>query len=363
MNYPENNEQISENFINFTDNEIKQKYENFLKSLTNVVAQGSSLYVSSPRLAEDLKIVKKFSYIDQQLESSDGQSAAISPFEINEPANKYFDTHRNNKYELATVVPGLTNKETYILTDFINYNPDNNYDYEQYHAKYSYRQLGLQEGNEFFIPGLSLRKITLNDNLPGFTQNQTKTNPLAVVAPADIVTGTVVTKLANTYYVGSTVTNNIYDDYASTIIVHNGQLINGQPITGKVFINCIEDGYTFSRKEYNKAVIQTLPNIDSNETVATRGWQYSTTRLNRLPKRINVRELTEFGQTTPTNGGGGSFIQAPSNSSNGIIRSESDRNKIDYQSDLYPTESEEVYPLQEIPVLSMTYLGLLWLAE
>ena len=363
MNYPENNEQISENFINFTDNEIKQKYENFLKSLTNVVAQGSSLYVSSPRLAEDLKIVKKFSYIDQQLESSDGQSAAISPFEINEPANKYFDTHRNNKYELATVVPGLTNKETYILTDFINYNPDNNYDYEQYHAKYSYRQLGLQEGNEFFIPGLSLRKITLNDNLPGFTQNQTKTNPLAVVAPSDIVTGTVVTKLANTYYVGSTVTDNIYDDYASTIIVHNGQLIDGQPITGKVFINCIEDGYTFSRKEYNKAVIQTLPNIDSNETVATRGWQYSTTRLNRLPQRINVRELTEFGQTTPTNGGGGSFIQAPSNSSNGIIRSESDRNKIDYQSDLYPTESEEVYPLQEIPVLSMTYLGLLWLAE
>ena len=363
MNYPETNEQIKESFVGYDDFEIKVKYDNFIKSLKNVCAQGASLYVSSPKLAEDLGIVKKFTKVTQELQTSDAHSAAINPFEVNETAERYFDTHRNNKYELATPVVGLTNKETYILTDFINYNPDNSYDYEQYHAKYSYRQFGLQEGNEFIIPGLSLRKITTNENLPGFVQNQRRTETLPVVAPSDILTGTVVTKLANTYYNGSTVVNNPYDDYASTIIVYNGQLLSGQPINGKIFVNCVEDGYTFSRQEYNKAVIQIIPTPDTNETAATRAWQYSTNRLNRLPQRINVRELNELGQTTSTNGGGGSLIQAPSNASNGIIRSKTDYNNINYQSDLYASEAEEIYTIQQIPVLSMTWLGLQWLAE
>jgi hypothetical protein len=128
-------------------------------------------------------------------------------------------------------------------------------------------------------------------------------------------------------------------------------------------VNCVEDGYTFSREEYNKAVIQVVPTPDSNETTATRQWQYSTSRLDRKPRQINVRELTKFGQTTPSNGGGGPFIQAPSNSSNGIIRSQSDSGNINYQSDLYPETSEEIYTTQVIPVLSMTWLGLQWLAE
>ncbi len=363
MNYPESNQDVADSFISLQPFELKANYEKFIKSLQNVTSNGASLYVSSPKLAEDLGIVKKFTYIDQLVESSDAQSAAISPFEISEPADKYFDTHRINKYEVATPVSGLTNKLTYILTDFINYNPDNNYDYEQYHAKYAYRQFGLQEGNEFIIPGLSLRKVTTNQNLPGFLQNQKRTQPLAVVAPSDILTGTVVTKLANTYYNGSTVVNNPYDDYASTIIVRNGQILAGQPTNGKIFVNCVEDAYTFSRKEYNKAFIQVIPAEDTNESVATRAWQYSTSRLNREPAKFNISELTEFGQTTPTNGGGGPFIQAPTNSSNGIIRSESDRGNNDYQSDLYPKETEERYPLQEIPTLSMTWLGLEWLSE
>lgn len=361
MNYPENNEEIKESFVGYDNSEIKNKYEAFIKSLQNVVAQGANLYVSSPKLAEDLGIVKKFTYVDQLTQESDLQSASINPFESGEDAERYFDTHRNNKYNLATEVSGLTNKETYILTDFINYNPDNNYDYEQYHAKYSYRQFGLQEGNEFIIPGLALRSITLNDNLPGFTQNQKRTNALAVVAPSDIITGTVVTKLANTYYAGSTVTNNPYDDYASTIIVHNSQLLNGQPVTGKIFVNCVEDAYTFSRQEYNKAIIQIVPEGELGESIGTRSWQYSTARLNREPQRINVSQLTEFGQTTPTNGGGGPLIQAPTNSSNGIIRSENDFGNKNYQSDLYPKETEERYTIQEIPTLSMTWLGLEWL--
>lgn len=362
MNYPETNEQIKESFTGYDDFEIQQKYNNFIKSIKTVVANGAKLFISSPRLAQDLKIVKKFTEIPQLLQESDAASASLSPFELTEPAERYFDTHRNNKYNVATAIPGLTNKETYLLTDFINFTPETEYDFDEYHAKYSYRQFGLQEGNEFIIPGTALRKITENENLPGYKNNQHGTKTLMAVEPSDILTGTVVTKLANNYYNGSIITSNPYDDYATTIIVHNGQLLDGTPINGKIFINCVEDGYTFSREEYNKATIQVLPQTDVNENVATRAWQYSTTRLNRKPQRINISGLTLIGQTTPTNGGGGAFIQAPTNSSNGIIRSQTDKGNIDYQSDLYPTEEEEIYPLQEIPVLSMTYLGLQWLA-
>lgn len=363
MNYPETNEEIQEHFIGFDDFEIKVKYDNFIKSLQNVCAQGASLYVSSPRLAQDLGIIKSYKLIDQMLETSDAQSAAISPFEAGEPADQYFDTHRINQYQLQTEIAGLTNKETYILTDFINYVPSNINEPQQYHAKYAYRQLGLKEGNQFFIPSLSLLKIAENEKLPGFAANRKGTNQLPVVEPNQINAGTIVTKLQNTYYQNGQIVNNPSDDDATTIVVHNGQVLNGQPITGKIFVNFIEDGYTMSRREYNKARIQVVPQNDTNETTATRAWQYSTTRLNRLPQRINIRELTEYGQTTPTNGGGGPLIQAPTNSSNGIIRSLTDAGNVDYQSDLYSTEVEEIYPTQEIPVLSMTYLGLLWLAE
>lgn len=361
MNYPETNEQIKEHFVGYDDFEITKKYNNFINSLKTVVANGASLYVSSPRLAMDLGIVKNYIEIPQLVQESDAASASLSPFELAEPAERYFDTHRNNKYHVATTITGLTNKETYILTDFVNFMPETEYDYDQYHAKYSYRQFGLQEGNEFIIPGTALRKVTQNEKLPGFKDNQIGTKNIFAVNISDILAGTMVTKFANTYYNGSAIVDNPYDEYVTTIVVHNGQLLGTTPINGKIFVNCAEDGYTFSREEYNKAMIQVLPQNDINETVATRAWQYSTTRLNRLPQRVNVSALTLNGQTTPTDGGGGAFIQASSNSSNGIIRSKTDKDNVDYQSDLYPTIEEEIYPLQEIPVLSMTWLGLQWL--
>lgn len=361
MNYPETFEEIKNSFDN--DSTVRDKYNNFITSLRNVVAQGASLYVSSPLLAADLGVIKNYSLVDQKVETIDAQSAAINPFEPSEPSNQYFDTHRINQYHLATPVAGLTNKATYILTDFINYVPTDINTPEEYHAKYTYKPLGLLEGNEFYIPSLALRKVTENENIPGQRLNARGTKPLTVIKPADILTGTVVTKLQNTYYNGTSTLSNPDDDDATTIIVHNSQVLQGQPVLGKIFVNFVEDGYTMSRQDYNKAVIQVLPTPDINETTATRGWQYSTKRLNRLPQRINVRELTELGQTTPTNGGGGALIQAPTNASNGIIRSQTDSGNIDYQSDLYTTEAEEIYTLQEIPVLSMTYLGLQWLAE
>jgi len=362
VNYPERNEQIYEMFPNDTEQDVIKMYKNFIASLIDACSDGANLFVSSPKLAEDLGIVKKFIKIGQEIEDGDGRSAVVNPFQFGEPAERYFDTHRQNYYHVDTVVPGLTNKETWVLTEAINYIPKDEYDYEQWHLKYSYKQFGLQEGNEFIVPSLPIRQVATKDYLPGIRDNARLDGGINVVAPQDVLVGTVVTSLANNHYHGSTVVANEFDDHATTIIVHNGQLLRGKAITGKIFVNCIEDGYTMSRKDYNKAIIQVIPTNDPYETNSTKQWQYSTSRLNRLPKRVNVKELTNYGQTTPTNGGGGPLVQAATNSSNGIIRSVTDSGNKDYQSDLYPQESEEVYTLQEIPVLSMTWLGLQWLA-
>jgi hypothetical protein len=363
VNYPEYNEQIFEMFPNDPQSEILNKYAEFIKSLKIAAANGASLFVSSPKLAEDLGIVKQYSAITQEVELGDGRAAVVNPFQFDEPAERYFDTHRQNSYHLDTEIPGLTDKETWVLTEFINYLPKNTYDYEEYHAKYSYRQFGLEEGNEFIIPSLALRESTQNDSIPGFRQNARGTKDIYAVAPHNILAGTVVTSLANNHYHGANIVVNEFDDYATTIVVHDGQLLGNYPINGKIFVNCVEDSLTMSREEYNKATIQVIPNDVVNETTSTRAWQYSTSRLNRAPRRINIKDVTPYGQVIPTNGGGGPLIQAPTNSSNGIITSETVRNNTDYQSDLYPTESEEIYPIQEIPVLSMTWLGLQWLAE
>lgn len=361
MNYPETFEEITQSLGNENSSSVKFMYDSFIKSLKNLVVYGAKLYVSSEMLAGDLGLVRRFEKVSQAVETSDAQSAAISPFEASEAAETYFDTHRINKYHLSTEVPGLTNKATYILTDFISY--DGNDAATEYHAKYISKPLGIQEGNEFLIPGLALNSFTENDKLPGYRENSRGTKPLSVIEPADIIYGTPVTKMQNTYYVGDTAVANPHDDDITTLIVNTGDAFDGRQILGKIFLNVIEDGYTMSRQEYNKAIIQVIPVGDINETTQTRAWQYSTSRLNREPRKVNVRELTEYGQTKPTLGGGGPLIQAPSSSSNGIIRTQTDSENIDYQSDLYAGQAEEIYEIQEIPVLSMTYLGLQWLAE
>lgn len=361
MNYPDTWEEIETSLANENATSVKFMYDSFIKSLKNLVVYGAKLYVSSEMLAGDLGLVKEFSKVSQALETSDGQSAAISPFEASEPSEMYFDTHRINKYHLATEVVGLTDKNTYLLNDFISYQPTDGL--TEYHAKYVQKPLGIKEGNEFFIPGLALNSFTENDKLPGHRENARGTKDLSVIDPLNILYGTTITKLTNTYYVDDTAITNPNDDAVTTLILAPGDEFEGRQILGKIFLNVIEDGYTMSREEYNKATIQIIPVGDINENNQTRAWQYSTSRLNREPRKINVRSMTELGQTKPTLGGGGPLIQAPSSSSNGIIRSQSDSDNINYQSDLYASESEEIYEIQEIPVLSMTYLGLQWLAE
>lgn len=362
MNYPETNDEIYDNMPNTSQQEVMAIYKEFVNNILTAAANGTSVYVSSPKLASDLGIIRGHSVIDQMFEDAgDQQSALMNPFQFDEPAERYFDTHRNNKYQIVEEVAGLTDKQTWTMTDFINYVPEDQYDEEHWHVKYSYRPTGLKELDEFYIPGIALRHRTDRKDLPGYRNNYRGKDVLLATKDSDVLAGTVVSQLSNTVYVGGQLITNPYDNYATTIIVSGGQQIGGVTINGKIFVNFTEDAYTYSREDYNSAKIQVVPEDDPNESLSSLSWQYSTTRLNRKPQRINISELTFVGQTIPKDGGGGAFLQGASNSSNGIIRSQSDFGKPEYESDLYPSLDEEIYKTQEIKVLSMTWLGLKWL--
>ncbi len=354
MNFPTQNKEIVDSLFGYSDVKANEIYKDFVNNLKSAVNSGKSLYVSSPMLALDLGIVSRYVEVDQMLNiTGDAQSASISPFESGEPASAYFDTHRNNKHRVATVVPGLTNKQTYTMSDFVTYSPDRiNSDY---HIKYNYRQFGLQEGDEFIIPGLTTVPETLNGQLPGYLYNQRGTAPLAAFPQNSINLGVMVTKFSNLVYNGATLVTNPYNDYATTIAATYG--------SGKIFVNCVENGYAFSRSDYNTGLIQNVTAGQNSETVQTAAWQYSTKRLNKQ----NLYDFSEIsnliGQTTPTTGGGGAIVQSQSHCSNGLIRKKTNQGDLQYQSDLYTDATEEIFTTTQIPVLSMTWLGLQWLAE
>jgi hypothetical protein len=353
MNYPTENKEIIDSIKNESDAKTKQRYKEFINNIKTAINAGKDIYVSSPMLAVDLGVVSDYVSIDQMLDTTgDAQSAAISPFENGEPASNYFDTHRNIKYNVATTLAGLTNKPTYIMTDIVTYSP-NGVD-SDYHIKYNYRPSGLQQGDEFFIPGLTTVPETINSKLPGYIHNQRGTAPIYAFAPNKIIFGTAITTFSNTVYNGSSAVVNPYDDYVLTIAATYG--------TGKIFVNCAENGYAFSRSDYNTARIQNVTAGQNSETTLTAAWQYSTKRLNKK----NLYDFSDIsnsiGQTTPTDGGGGAFVQAQSHCSNGIIRKKTNKGDLKYQSDLYADFTEEIFATTEIPVRSMTWLGLQWLA-
>lgn len=353
MNYPTSKNEILEVFDTALLSEIDFRYAEFITNIKTAVSSGKSLFVSSPMLAIDLGIVSDYEEIDQLFnESGDGQSAAISPFESGEPAENYFHTHRNMKYHIVQTLAGLTNKPTYIMTDFVTYSPDRTN--SEYHIKYSNRQTGLQEGDEFYIPGLLTLPETINTNLPGYINNQKGLSKLIAFHTNKILFGTPITKFSNTYYVGSTPTQNPYDDYITTIAAEYGD--------GKIFVNCVENAYAMSRYDYNKGIIQNVSVGENAETAQTAAWQYSTKRLNKQNLYDFSEDTNLIGQTTPTNGGGGPIVQSQSHCSNGSIRLETNKDDLRFQSDLYPDFTEEVFATTEIPVSSMTWLGLQWLA-
>jgi hypothetical protein len=237
---------------------------------------------------------------------------------------------------------------SYILSDAISYATGLN---DEYHLKYQLRNTGLQVGDQMIIPSLALLPSQLNNDLAGYTNN--RISNLSVIAAADLLIGTPIAKIAGTNFI-------------TTVAAGPGSLLGGVPITGRIFVNFVEDALTMGIQEYNYGTIQIGLDVSTaDEGTQTVGWQYSTTRTSKKLSASNNIIVNKgiYGQTYPTLGGGGPIVQSPTSSTYGNIRGDYDNGNESFTSSIYYDISSEAYPTDTIFVASMTFRGLDWLNQ
>lgn len=347
MDYPDNSDEIDAVLPNNNFVYIEDQMNQFINRLKTAVANGKSLYVSSPTLAIKLGIIKAETVVTQTYDANDTVSASINPFNAL-ASTKYFDTHRNNKYEIVKEIAGITDVASYTMVDAIAYERGLN---DEYHLKYENKANGLKIGDQMIIPGLPLLPSQLNKDYAGYINNRI-TN-LHVITETDILSGEPVAKLSGTNYV-------------TTLVLRPGDFIGSTRIAGRVFVNFVEDALTMGLDEYNYAIIQTgLTSGKPDENKETIKWNYSTSRTTRkLAPATNVISNTGiYGQTSPTNGGGGPIVQAPTSSTFGNIRVDHDSNNETFISSIYFDASSEKYSTEKVRIASMTFRGINWLTS
>ena len=356
-NLPNYNRYSTIVFMDYPDSRISEPQRTYLSSAEHatlisrlkqaVVEDGKNLYVSSAQLAKDLGIVDDFVEVSQNIALGDAESASVDPFEILD-ATEYTNTHRNNRYKIVTTIENLTDKPTFIMTDAIAAPKDF---YEEYHLKYENRPDGLKTNDEFFIPGLPLLNSQLTQDQAGYLNNRKMTKDLDVFPISNIRNAKALAVLSES------------PDFATTLVMQSNDILDGQRITGKIFVNTVEDAHTLGQSAYNKAVRQIVSLGDENENEGTILYDYSTARTTReyTPIANSVDQSGWNGQTVPTFGGGGPIIQASTNSSDGTIRTNTDIDDPTHWGSIYFSQESEIYPTEVIDVLSLTYLGIEWL--
>ena len=147
------------------------------------------------------------------------------------------DTYRNNRQRIVNLVPGITDQPTIIKTDYAAWTPDGMFDFGKPGSiwkKFIYKPQGLAVGDEYI----------LTDYLSSEGPKQYVGIPFE-----NVKAGTIVTAFANTYRNGTSINNNPYKDYATTIVLQPGDVLDGQQVGGKIFVNLTENKYNLDVDE------------------------------------------------------------------------------------------------------------------
>ena len=312
--YPLDSNDVNGVFAGYNE---EKGYQHALKALETFVGQvreivdtyGTSLLVTNPRLAVDLGIVDDVEYADplferrfgagQSLQNSglyDYRSAQVDPIANPDGIGtggfidpfSYFDTHRNNRLRIVATQTGLTDiPDAWTLEDAVTKIPYDPLSMEEYSYKYKdTRTTGLTIGQELVINNHQVSKNQFG-GANGDAYNIIRaTDPVICFPPGSVKTGTVIARMANTYWNEQAQIANPYANYASIIVVNPGDSLKGTTVGGKIFVNCTERiDATYS----NFAPFQTtnanetnpiIPGIQTEAgTAYEKQWQYSTGRL------------------------------------------------------------------------------------
>jgi Concanavalin A-like lectin/glucanases superfamily len=385
--YPKDSNDISNLFQGYNEEKGYQYALNALEVFVSQVREivdtyGTSLLVTSPRLAADLGIIDDVEEISQGYETRistnqssqnlglyDYRSAQIDPTaNPNGPVvtpvvdpYTYFDTHRNNKIRLVATQTGLTDIQGgWTLEDAVTSIPRDPLSPSRYSYKFKDTRTGMVIGDQTFIAGLQLNKNELGTASGDFYGIFPANSTITAIPLTAVKSGTVLAQLTPTYWDGTQERVNPYANYAAAIVVNPGDSVKGTAIGGKIYVDITNKQDT---RYANFAVFQTtngdstnpiIPGISATESAWTnyeRQWQYSTSRLSLSGSQVGVG----VDQVSTTPGTGGTPI--PVQNTNGQVYYLTPSNN-----QLFSLTISEKYPTINAWAPSLLERGIMWLS-
>lgn len=217
----------------------KNLYEAFLKSLRAAVDTGISLLVTNPQLAIDLGIINRLEILPSQQQTQNdsvqayeydlikgtrfGQTTVVPPSKSD--GFGYPDSHYMTYERVVNLIPEVTDFAIGIRTDKSKWQFNGLEDFtgtDFNWERVEWRQNGLQVGD------IMEKFIMAGHNIYG-------------VPFENIKAGKPFTAWQSTVVNGNVITDNRYKDYATTIIVNKGDILDGKQVGGRIFVDLMGD--------------------------------------------------------------------------------------------------------------------------
>lgn len=251
---------------------IKEKdiYADFLKSLRAAVDSGMSLLVQFDQLARDLKIYDRVDRIPVFNEGISDKRAfwhtnnvswdiannRPNAYESNIFGNPGFnildedkcsldidldngayfeDRYNNMRHRIINTVEFLTDDPTYIFTDRARYQHSDYLDFggpDRVYERFEYKIQGLQPGDEFVFGNPS--------NQTTFGNTRALQNSILAIPFENVKAGRIITAQPEKYWKGNEYVDNPYKNYAHSIALLPGDVLDGKGVGGKIFVSISE---------------------------------------------------------------------------------------------------------------------------
>jgi hypothetical protein len=234
--------EVVDSYFNLRESFI---FEEFVKSLRAAVDTGISLMVATPQLALDLKIVDRVETVPD-MDDNIGQGDYSDPYaptqmfgigdlnlptppEYDEPLG-WYDTWKNNRTRIVNTYPGITDYPSLVTKELAFWRNTDEFRFggpDRIFLKYEHKD-ALAVGDEFVISSTGVN----GDN----NENGYQATPFE-----NVKAGTIITAFANTVRRGLDLIENPYRNYAQSIVVSPGDVLDGRQVGGKIYVNFTEE--------------------------------------------------------------------------------------------------------------------------
>jgi hypothetical protein len=221
-------------------------FEDFVKSLRAAVDTGLSLMVANAQLALDLKIVDRVEtvpdmddnvgqgnysdpYSPTQMFGVEGAATLPVPPQYAEPLG-WQDSWKNNRTRIVNTYPGITDYESLIKTQQAFWQSTDEFRWggaDRIFMKYENKN-SLSVGDEFVISTTGRKG---DNNRQGYLATPFE----------NVKAGKIITAFGNTVRRGLDEIENPYRNYAQSIILEPGDVLDGRQVGGKIYVNFTEE--------------------------------------------------------------------------------------------------------------------------